>query len=45
MIRECVLENRVKIVDGIVGLRTKDLMIHNNELYNHTNQSRITSKK
>ena len=24
--RECVLENKVKIVDGIVGFRTKDLM-------------------
>jgi hypothetical protein len=24
--RECVLENKDKIVDGIVGFRTKDLM-------------------
>ena len=26
--RECVLENKNNVIDGIVGFRTKDLMIY-----------------
>ncbi len=43
--RECVLENKDKVIDGIVGFRTKDLMhyttIQSKEVLRNTDTKRI----